>query len=160
MKTSFTIIRNILCLALFATTMVFNTIYAQSSEITEKDKAEQESVLKQEPKNYAANFVVGAYYYNLAVAPHTEASKMKVIDYLENGEPLEKKKVEFLKKALPYFENAYAVAEDKNRVKEILKGIYQQLGDIPNARITDEEVEQKLKAKLSEIQFKEIAHLD
>lgn len=158
MKTSFSFFYNIAFAALFMVLANLSVTKAQSSEITEKDKMEQEKVLEQDPKNYAALFVVGAYYYNQAVDPHVEASKMKVTDYLENGESLENKKEAFLQKALPYFENAYAVAEDKNRVKGILQGIYQQLGLIPNARITTDEVRSKLDAKLSEIEFKDISN--
>ncbi|MDX2302017.1 MAG: hypothetical protein NW226_04415 [Microscillaceae bacterium] len=154
MKTSFFYFRSFLPFAGMLLIMGYSSGLAQ--EITEQDKKNQEEVLKQDPKNYGALFVVGAYYYNLAVDPHVQASNMKLNEYLEKGETLEKKKEDYLKKALPYFENAYTVAEDKDRVKDILKGIYQQLGIIPSARITDTDLNTKLNEKLSSIQFKEI----
>ncbi|TAE18914.1 MAG: hypothetical protein EAZ95_02980 [Bacteroidetes bacterium] len=127
--------------------------YAQ--DISEADKKEQEDVLKKDPRDFAANFILGAYYYNLALEPHKETTKMKVIEYLEQGEPFEKKKIGYLKQALPYFENAYAVGKDSDpRVKNVLKDIYQHLGMVRFYRVSPEEVEAQLREKLSKIQFK------
>lgn len=124
-------------------------------EITEEDKNQQEKVLKQDPKDFAANYIVGAYYYNLAVDPHMETTKMKIIEYLEEGSPYEKKKDAFLKKALPYFENAYAVQKEQ-RVTNVLKTIYQELGTLKKTRISAEELQKQLQAKLDTIEFKPI----
>lgn len=134
---------------LLATTLV------NAQQITETDKEEQESVLKEDPRNFAANFVVGAYYYNLAVPPHEETTKMNLIQYLGEGESYEEKKEDFLKKSLPYFENAYAVQKD-DRVKEVLKNIYQHLGMLPTFRVTEDELAQILEDKLNQIEFKAI----
>ena len=127
--------------------------YAQ--DISEADKTDQEKILKENPRDFAANFIIGAYYYNLALAPHQETNKMKLVEYMEGGEPFEKKKNTYLKQALPYFENCYAVAKDADpRVKKTLKDIYQHLGMLRASRITPEEAEAQLRDKLSKIQFK------
>ncbi len=131
------------------------TTRTQAQQITETDKEEQEAVLKEDPRNFAANFVVGAYYYNLAVPPHEETTKMNLIQYLDDGEPYENKKEDFLKKSLPYFENAYAIQKDP-RVKEVLKNIYQHLGMLPTFRVTEAELNQILEDKLNQIEFKAI----
>ncbi len=94
--------------------------YAQ--DISEADKKEQEEVLKQDPRDFAANFILGGYYYNLAIEPHKETTKMRLVEYLDEGEPFEKKKNGYLKQALPYFENCYAIGKDGDpRVKATLK---------------------------------------
>ena len=127
--------------------------YAQ--DISEEDKAEQEKVLKQDPRDFAANFILGAYYYNLALEPHKETAKMKLVEYLDEGEPFEKKKNGYLKQALPYFENCYAIGKDGDpRVKATLKNIYQHLGMIRSSRVSADEIEAQLREKLSKIQFK------
>ncbi len=128
---------------------------AYSQQITEADKEEQEAVLKEDPRNFAANFVVGAYYYNLAVPPHEETTKMSLIQYLDGGEPYENKKEDFLKKSLPYFENAYAIQKEP-RLKVVLKNIYQHLGMLPTFRVTEAELSQMLEDKLNQIKFKAI----
>jgi hypothetical protein len=129
--------------------------YAQ--DISEADKKEQEDVLKKDPRDFAANFILGAYYYNLALEPHKETTKMKLTEYMEGGDAFEKKKNGYLKQALPYFENAYAVGKDSDpRVKATLKNIYQHLGMLRVARMSPEDVEAQLREKLSKIQFKSV----
>lgn len=130
--------------------------YAQSGEITEEDKNLQELRLKEDPRDFAANFIVGGFYYNLAVDPHLETTKMKLMEYLESGTPYEKKKEAFLKKALPYFENAYAIDKSEPRVKEVLKDIYQHLGMVKMFRAKPEEIQAQLDEKLKVIEFKPI----
>lgn len=131
----------------------YQGVFAQ--QITEEDKAGQEEVLAEDPRDFAANFVVGAYYYNKAIPPHTETTKMNLVQYLDDGKSYEERKEEFLKKSLPYFENAYAVKQDA-QVKEVLKNIYQNIGMLPTFRATPDELNMLLEEKLSEIEFKEI----
>lgn len=126
-----------------------------AQEITENDKKQQEERLKEDPKDYAANFVVGAYYYNMALAPQEETSKMKVVGYMSEGKPYDKTKASHLQKALPYFENAYAVQKNEN-VKEILKQIYQQTGQLSMSKVGAAEIESKLQERLDKIEFKTI----
>ncbi|MCU0447347.1 MAG: hypothetical protein MUE85_20820 [Microscillaceae bacterium] len=125
-------------------------------EITEEDKNQQELRLKEDPKDFAANFIVGGYYYNLAIDPHAETTKMKLVEYIEGGDPYEKKKEAFLKKALPYFENAYAINNSDERVKKVLKDIYQHLGVIKRFRAKPDEINAQLTEKLKTIEFKPI----
>jgi|GEM_PF-2843016 len=140
------------CLFLIA----FSTT-SHAQDISEADKTEQEKVLKQDPRDFAANFILGAYYYNLAIAPLEETNKMKVVEYIENGQPFDKKKNAYLTKALPYFENCYAIGKDGDpRVKSTLKSIYQHTGVLRSSRITPEDLEAQLRDKLSKIQFKAI----
>ncbi|TAE50821.1 MAG: hypothetical protein EAZ44_08595 [Cytophagia bacterium] len=126
-----------------------------AQEITENDKKQQEERLKEDPKDYAANFVVGAYYYNMALAPQEETSKMKVVGYMSEGKPYDKTKASHLQKALPYFENAYAIQKNEN-VKEILKQIYQQTGQLSMSKVGAAEIESKLQERLDKIEFKTI----
>lgn len=126
-----------------------------AQEITENDKKQQEERLKEDPKDYAANFVVGAYYYNMALAPQEETSKMKVVGYMSEGKPYDKTKASHLQKALPYFENAYAIQKNEN-VKEILKQIYQQTGQLSISKVGAAEIESKLQERLDKIEFKTI----
>lgn len=128
-----------------------------SNEITEKDRKEQEEVLKLDSANFGAHYVIGAYYYNQAVDPHQKASKMKLTEYLENGKSLEEEKAGYLKKALPYFENAYAIKNDHKRIKDVLKNIYQQLGMLPTARVTPGELNSMFADKLEVITFKDLS---
>ncbi len=126
-----------------------------AQDISEADKTEQEKVLKQDPRDFAANFILGAYYYNLALAPHQESNKMKLVEYLDGGEPFEKKKNAYLKQAMPYFENCYAIGKDGDpRVKKVLKDIYQHNGMIRTSRITPEDLDTQFREKLAKIQFK------
>lgn len=149
------IFNQIMPLACLLFLLISTASYAQ--DISETDKKEQEEVLKQDPRDFAANFILGAYYYNLAIEPHKETTKMKLVEYLETGEPFEKKKIGYLKQALPYFENAYAIGKDGDpRVKAALKDIYQHLGMIRVIRATPEEIEAQMREKLSKIQFKAI----
>lgn len=128
------------------------SVFAQF-EITEEDKKNQELRLKEDPRDFAANFVVGAWYYNQAVDPHTETTKMNFPEYIEKGTSLEKQKKDFLIKSLPYFENAYTIKKD-DQVKEVLKNIYQQLGYIKANRATPKQIEAELEARLNQITFK------
>ncbi len=131
----------------------YQGVFAQ--QITEADKTGQEEVLAEDPRDFAANFVVGAYYYNKAIPPHSETTKMNLVEYLDEGKSYEERKEEFLKKSLPYFENAYAVKKD-TQVKEVLKNIYLNIGMLPTFRATPEEMDMLLEEKLNEIEFKEI----
>jgi hypothetical protein len=141
--------------AIFALALT-SVSYAQS-DITEEDKNQQEQRLKEDPRDFAANFIVGAYYYNASIEPHAETTKMKLVEYIEEGAPYEKKKEDLLKKSLPYFENCYAInANSDPRIKEVLKDIYQHLGMLPTARVTTEQLESQLQGLLSKIQFKNI----
>ena len=148
---------NIFKLAFFTLVISFSTSYfAVAQEINEEMKNEQEEVLKENPKDFGANYVVGAYYYNMAVDPHEETTKMTLTEYLEDGKPYEEKKEGFLKKALPYFENAYAINKNEPHVKQTLKKIYMELGMIKKYRATSEEINKQFEAKLSTIEFKKI----
>jgi hypothetical protein len=131
----------------------YHGVFAQ--QITEEDKTGQEEVLKEDPRDFAANFVVGAYYYNKAIPPHKETTEMNLIQYLDEGKSYEDKKEDFLKKSLPYFENAYTIKKDV-QVKEVLKNIYQNIGMLPTFRVTPEELDTLLEEKLNELEFKEI----
>ncbi|TAE73358.1 MAG: hypothetical protein EAZ85_07225 [Bacteroidetes bacterium] len=133
----------------------FNFV-AKAQEITENDKKQQEERLKEDPKDFAANFVVGAYYYNMALAPQEETSKMKVVGYMTEGKPYDKTKASYLQKALPYFENAYAIQKDNSNVKDILKQIYQQTGQLAMSKVSTAEIDAKLQEKLDKIEFKTI----
>ena len=135
---------------------VSTTTYAQ--DITEEDFKEQQLVLKENPKDFGANWLHGAWYYNQAIPPHMETTKMGVVEYLKEGEPYEKKKEDLLKKSLTYFENAYALAnaEQKNNLKDIFRRLYQELGVIPKAKTNQKQIDATLDAKLAEIVFKEI----
>jgi tetratricopeptide (TPR) repeat protein len=133
----------------------FSMSFAQD-DISQATKDEQEQVLKQNPKDFGANYVMGAWYYNQAIDPHLETTKMGLVEYLYDGEPYEQQKQGFLKKALPYFENAYAIDSTNIQVKEVLKSIYQHLGMIPMYKATPEEINQELESKLTTIEFKEV----
>ena len=149
------IFNQIMPLACLFFLLLSTTSYAQ--EISENDKKEQQEVLAKDPRDFAANFILGAYFYNLAIDPHKETTKMKLVEYMEEGEPFEKKKIGYLKQALPYFENCYAIGKDSDpRVKSVLKDLYQHLGMIRVIRATPEDVEAQLREKLSKIQFKAI----
>jgi hypothetical protein len=136
-------IQNCLCLAVVLFALAFTSVSYAQSDITEEDKNQQLERLKEDPRDFAANFIVGAYYYNMAIEPHAETTKMKLIEYIEDGRPYESKKEGSLKKAQPYFENAYVINKTDPRVKEVLKDIYQHL-------------EAKLQEKLSKLEFKNI----
>ncbi len=131
-----------------------NAVLAQ--DITEKDMKDQLQRLKEDPKDFAANFIVGGFYYNLANEPQTEASKMKLVEYLTQGQPFEQKKQTLLKKALPYFENAYAINKSDTRITNVLKTIYQNLGEVKLYRRKSEEIQAQLQQKLDKIEFKAI----
>lgn len=137
----------------FAILCFSNTVFAQ---ITETDKKEQEEVLQKDPQNFAAHFIVGAYYYNMAIEPHEETTKMGLVEYLEDGRPYEEKKEKYLKMALPYFENAYAVNNKDIQVKNLLKTIYQEIGEVPRVKASTEEINAAFEAKLSKIEFQKI----
>jgi hypothetical protein len=127
--------------------------YAQ--DISEADKKEQEEVLKKDPRDFAANFILGAYHYNMAIDPLKETSKMKLVEYIDEGKPYDSKKNGYLKQALPYFENCYAIAKDADpRVKSVLADIYKHLGMIRYYHVSTEEIDAQLREKLSKIQFK------
>ncbi|GAB4404018.1 MAG: hypothetical protein OHK0053_29280 [Microscillaceae bacterium] len=132
----------------------------QAQQITEKIKNEQEEVLKEDPRNFAANYVVGAYYFNQAIPPHLQTTTMTLTQYLDEGNPLEEEKKKSLRKALPYFENAYALNKNETRIKDILLKIYQHLGMLPFARNNTESekqlINEALAEKLKAIQFQEI----
>ncbi len=139
----------------FAMNLLFsNTILAQ--DITEKDMQDQLLRLKEDPKDFAANFIVGGFYYNLASEPQTEASKMKLVEYLTQGTPYEEKKQTLLKKAMPYFENAYAINKTDTRVVNVLKAIYQNTGEVKLYRRKPEEIQAQFQEKLNKIEFKTI----
>ncbi len=150
-------LRRWLLLATFFSITILSTGVQAQDEITEQDKEEQELVLKEDPKNFAAHYIVGAYYYNLAVEPHLATTRMNLNDYLREGKTLEEQKTGFLKQALPYFENAYSIKPDHAEVKEILKNIYQQVGEVPLNKTNEQEVEAKFQEKLNQIEFKTIA---
>ncbi|NJL12252.1 MAG: hypothetical protein HC913_04115 [Microscillaceae bacterium] len=132
----------------------------QAQQITEKIKNEQEEVLKEDPRNFAANYVVGAYYFNQAIPPHLQTTTMTLTQYLDEGNPLEEEKKKSLRKALPYLENAYALNSNERRIKEILLNVYQHLGMLPFARNNTEAekqlIQEGLEQKLKAIQFQEI----
>jgi hypothetical protein len=144
------------CLLIAVLVAGFTAFGEAQNDITEEDKNQQEQRLKEDPKDFAANFVVGGYYYNMAVDPHTETTRMKLVEYIEGGDPYEKKKEAFLKKALPYFENAYAINNSDDRVKKVLRDIYQHLGMIKRFRAKPEEIKAQLDEKLKAIEFKPI----
>lgn len=127
-----------------------------AQEITEKDLNDQLQRLKEDPKDFAANFVVGGFYYNMANEPQTESSKMKLVEYLTQGQPFEQKKQTLLKKALPYFENAYAINKSDTRVANVLRVIYQNTGEVKLYRRKAEEIQAQLQQKLDKIEFKPI----
>ena len=140
------------CLLFLAT---YSVGFAQ--DITEKDKTEQEEVLKEDPRNAAANFVLGAYYYNQALAPHQETTKMNLVDYMKDGKAFENKKEVLMKKSLPYLENYYAITRNGDpRAKEVLKSVYQHLGMIRMQRISNEDLEKQLQEKLAKVEFKAV----
>jgi hypothetical protein len=140
---------------LFSTLFLGFISLTNAQEITETDKKQQEERLKEDPKDFAANFLVGAYYYNMAINPQEETSKMKVVGYMSEGKAYDKIKASYLAKAQPYFENAYTIQKDE-RVKEILKNIYEQTGQLRYSKISKEENEQKLQEKLDKLEFKTI----
>lgn len=130
--------------------------YAQQ-EITEEDKAQQMQVLKENPKNFDAHYLIGAYYYNKAVEPHVETTQMGLEEYLKKGDVLEKEKQKYLRQALPYFENAYVINSKSLQVRQILKTIYQQLGDVPSAKASEREMEEALDKRLKTLEFKTVS---
>lgn len=136
--------------------LTFTISQSFGQEITEDIKNEQEKVLKEKPKNFAANYIVGAYYYNEAVNPHKETTEMKLPEYLSEGGPYETKKAALLKKALPYFENAYVINKTNPNLKTALSNIYKHLGMVEMFRVSDEEIAKQVQAKLDNLTFKNI----
>ncbi len=149
------LVKNAYFLALvFLVLIGFQGIQAQ--EITDEIKDEQLQVLQEDPRDFNAHFIVGAWHYNQAIAPHKKTLKMDLSEYLSNGAALEAEKAVHLKAALPYFENAFAIDRNKAQVKDVLKVIYKQLGKLPVARATDTEVDQKFDGLLGKIEFQDL----
>lgn len=134
---------------------LFNKVFAQ--EITEEDKVSQEQVLREDPRNFSANFIVGAFYYNRAIEPHQKTVQMQLNQYLSEGQSYEAEKNEFLRQSLPYFENAYLIRPDDPQVRQVLKLIYQHLGMIAREpRANPEEIESQFQEKLDTLEFQEL----
>jgi hypothetical protein len=136
--------------------LIGTSAYAQN--IDEAEKKAYEEVLKKNPRDFEANFQLGAFYHQLALdPPNATTTRMKLTENMEPDEAFEKKKNDNLKRALHYFENAYVIGKDSNpRVKSSLKSIYQHLGMLPVSRVSPDEVEARLREKLSKIQFKSV----
>lgn len=75
---------------------------------------------------FAANFNLGAIYYNKARTLYTDVNSMLYNDYLKVGKIKEYEGHEYSKNAMPYFEKCYQVQKEEN-VKLILKDIYRNL---------------------------------
>ena len=79
-------------------------------KIKEPSKAEKDyhKAIEMNPKNFEANFRLGDFYYSQS-----------------NGG----KNVEQVKKAIPYYEQAYAIHSKRDGIDKILKKAYQQAGE-------------------------------
>ena len=111
---------------------------ALAQDITMQDKTQQEEVIQmlkksdkwkkfnKEQEYFSAHYIVGAYYFNKAVEYHKELTEMTLVDYLNSKKntEIESKQNEFLKKALPYLENAYLLKKSNSSIENILKDIY------------------------------------
>lgn len=83
------------------------------------EKTYLEKAIAVDPNNYEANYQLGAFYFNDAVAMKREVDKMDMTEYNKNGKEMDGKVCGRFKQALPYFQKAKSIRDEADVTENI-----------------------------------------